>query len=729
MRKIILIAVTLLSLQVQGQILRGNRLVLRGSTIDTVKNDTIGLSGRIKSLMTADAVYKFVNGRSMAGGGTWQNSLIAGSTLTQPNVANQNGHNFTFLGGRADNDTTIIKYSVLDLDSTDIYTHYESPTVGNYSTLIRKGGGITYRHSGTYTAGCTTCGLNTMGMGMIQNSQYPTGGTDTTLGGFGWHNGPDDKHFYIADLTDYYAGPGIPANRLVTIEKYGQAFFAAYNNPTNNNAQVIIGFYPNWVFNANYNTYRFIAAGKTAFTDTVYHIGKVGFGTEAPRKQIDVVGGDILINELTVGRGNNNISTNTAFGDSAFASIISGVRGVAIGYHSSAKITAANNTSVGAYSLYGDLGGGDGQQVAIGTYSAYSGGTPYQVSIGYKSFYSIRHALAFNCLNVGVGNETGYSSVNYAVNCTFVGGAAGYGNTAGSQNSYFGSLAGGQGWVGIGGAAAGTGNDNTGIGQGSMLYNKSASGSSALGKGSLGGSGYAPTIGYNIGLGYNSGSGITTGNYNVIIGSNTGASIATASNQIIISDGQGNERMRLDSAGQAGIGTSTPSQKLDVVGNVRFSGALMPNNIAGTTGQVLTSAGTGTVPTWTTVGGTVVSTYDQQGLTATATNAINYTTPNNGFINVYDVGCHITVTAVTAGVLTTTVTYFDETNTSRTVSFFSMGSTTSGLSITGVSNFSPMGEITAYPNTAIILTTTLTAGTATYNLSSSVRFVRLGVGL
>jgi hypothetical protein len=53
--------------------------------------------------------------------------------------------------------------------------------------------------------------------------------------------------------------------------------------------------------------------------------------------------------------------------------------------------------------------------------------------------------------------------------------------------------------------------------------------------------------------------------------------------------------------GNVGIGVSSPSEKLDVAGNVKFSGALMPNNTAGTAGQVLTSAGSGAVPTWTTI--------------------------------------------------------------------------------------------------------------------------------
>jgi len=50
--------------------------------------------------------------------------------------------------------------------------------------------------------------------------------------------------------------------------------------------------------------------------------------------------------------------------------------------------------------------------------------------------------------------------------------------------------------------------------------------------------------------------------------------------------------------GNTGLGTVLPTEKLDVVGNVKFSGALMPNNIAGTAGQVLRSAGAGVAPVW-----------------------------------------------------------------------------------------------------------------------------------
>ncbi len=50
---------------------------------------------------------------------------------------------------------------------------------------------------------------------------------------------------------------------------------------------------------------------------------------------------------------------------------------------------------------------------------------------------------------------------------------------------------------------------------------------------------------------------------------------------------------------KVGIGNAAPSEVLDITGNLKFSGALMPNNLPGTSGYVLASTGSSSSPVWT----------------------------------------------------------------------------------------------------------------------------------
>ncbi len=67
----------------------------------------------------------------------------------------------------------------------------------------------------------------------------------------------------------------------------------------------------------------------------------------------------------------------------------------------------------------------------------------------------------------------------------------------------------------------------------------------------------------------------------------------------ILYSANGTDLLVLDGVNKnVGIANTNPTEKLDITGNLKFSGALMPNNTAGTAGQVLTSAGAGAAPTW-----------------------------------------------------------------------------------------------------------------------------------
>jgi len=70
--------------------------------------------------------------------------------------------------------------------------------------------------------------------------------------------------------------------------------------------------------------------------------------------------------------------------------------------------------------------------------------------------------------------------------------------------------------------------------------------------------------------------------------------LLTTPNGTIVSQ----ERMRVDQNGFVGINTTVPSERLDVAGNVKFTGSLMPNNLPGSIGQVLTITGAGNSPVW-----------------------------------------------------------------------------------------------------------------------------------
>jgi hypothetical protein len=163
----------------------------------------------------------------------------------------------------------------------------------------------------------------------------------------------------------------------------------------------------------------------------------------------------------------------------------------------------------------------------------------------------------------------------------------------------------GSAWLGgnlsVGGSGSITGSLSVG-GNGSITGNLSVSGSTVTLSGIPGGS-TATDVLVRTGTGnvqYRAASGLV-GTYAWLLGGNTLTSVQTlgtlSSHDLPIITA-GTEKVRITTTGNVGIGTSTPAQKLHVVGNVQFTGALMPAGAAGSTGQVLVSQGAGTAPQW-----------------------------------------------------------------------------------------------------------------------------------
>jgi len=125
-----------------------------------------------------------------------------------------------------------------------------------------------------------------------------------------------------------------------------------------------------------------------------------------------------------------------------------------------------------------------------------------------------------------------------------------------------------------------TGSYNVAIGANALVAATTGQQNVAVGAGAL----LNSTTGtWNTVIGYSAGSAITTGSLNTIIGSYSGngggLDIRTSSNHIVLSDGDGNLRQVFNDSGAMGINGAN----------------------YGSSGQVLTSNGSSSAPSWQTV--------------------------------------------------------------------------------------------------------------------------------
>ena len=222
---------------------------------------------------------------------------------------------------------------------------------------------------------------------------------------------------------------------------------------------------------------------------------------------------------------------NTALGDNALFSLITGTSNSAVGYealyntttgfgnvadgHNAlfSSTTGVNNTAVGESALYNTT---TNRSTATGAFALFSNTVGGGTADGAFALYSNTSGSA----NVAVGEYTMYYNTTGTSN-TAVGNTAMEYNTTGVNN------------VAMGAGALfnnDTGFNNTGIGEAALVQNMSGAYNVAVGVNALT---YSRRGNYNIALGTYAGFNLKSGDYNIYIGNNA---VASESGSIRIGD-------------------------------------------------------------------------------------------------------------------------------------------------------------------------------------------------
>ena len=245
-----------------------------------------------------------------------------------------------------------------------------------------------------------------------------------------------------------------------------------------------------------------------ASVDTSLLVHKAGIETITGSKYFTP---DINVNGFNIGRGNSNIQTNIAVGDSVLASNTTGTYNSALGFKVLARNTTGGfNSAMGEGALTGNLAGNSNVAIgalALNVFGSAGGFASSNVAIGTQALANATYnptsgpnvaigtgAMQFTTtgdINTAVGTQSLYSNTTGANNS-----ALGYWslhfNTTGSEN------------MGVGTTSLRqntTGNRNVGIGREAMRTNSTGSGNVGIGYQV----GYSSIGNYNVYLGYQAG--------------------------------------------------------------------------------------------------------------------------------------------------------------------------------------------------------------------------------
>lgn len=239
-------------------------------------------------------------------------------------------------------------------------------------------------------------------------------------------------------------------------------------------------------------------------------------------------GASLSVDGIVITRGANSIDTNISVG-SSLGAITTGFNNTAVGNSSFNQNTSGNaNTAVGSNAMFSNTTGNI--NVALGASALRSNTTGSQnTAVGTSSLFNNTTASD----NVAVGPSSLFNNTTGSGN-TGVGSGALFNNTTASNN------------VAVGAAALGS----------STSASNTAVGFSALTNLTTGAN--------NIAIGELAGNDITTGGNNTIIGGFVGSTTLTG---VVAINAAGTNRIYVDSSGNVGFGTTSPTGNIDHTGS------------------------------------------------------------------------------------------------------------------------------------------------------------------